>query len=79
MFQTTSSIEGQCLPVFIHEAHSRGTFIISLPDIHFSIEYPQSLTEEEQIETLVLHLFSMMDENQAEAVAGDIVHAISRK
>lgn len=79
MLQIQTSINDVMMPVFIVPHEERGTYIVSIPDMNFSLEYSQDLSEADQAEEIVLHLFNVMDEETCEAVARDITRATSTK
>ncbi|MCG1010000.1 hypothetical protein J4760_08205 [Salinicoccus sp. ID82-1] len=79
MQQIETHIEGQAIEAFIFMHDTRDTYIISIPDVNFSIEYSRSLDTKGQFEEIVVHLFNVMDEASCETVARDITEATSTK
>ncbi|MFA7744162.1 YueH family protein [Salinicoccus roseus] len=79
MLQIQTSINDVVMPVFIFPHEERGTYIVSIPDMNFSLEYSRTLSESDQAEEIILHLFNVMDEAACEAVARDITRATSTK
>lgn len=79
MQQIETHIEGRAVEVFIFTHDGRGTYIISIPDVNFSIEYSRTLPADEQMDAIVIHLFNVMDESSCEIVARDITEATSIK
>ena len=79
MLQIQTSINDARMPVFIFPHEERNTYIISIPDMNFSLEYSRDLSEADQAEEIVLHLFNVMDEETCEAVARDITRSTSTK
>ncbi|TDL93376.1 hypothetical protein ERX27_10630 [Macrococcus brunensis] len=55
--------------VYIHENKKEENFIVSIPDIFFSIQYDYDLYGESLIEHLYLHLFNILDEKEAGELA----------
>ncbi|MEJ7166044.1 YueH family protein [Staphylococcus capitis] len=50
----------------------RGLMIIAIPDIFWSTELPLDLTKDELHEELLMQLFNLYTENEADALARDI-------
>lgn len=55
--------------VYIHENKKDETFLISIPDIHFSIMFDYNLYGEALVDHLFLHLFNILDEEDAQELA----------
>lgn len=58
----------QC-KVYIHENKKEETFLVSIPDIFFSIQFDYNLYGESLVEHLYLHLFNILDEKEANQLA----------
>lgn len=52
------------------------SYIISIPDITFSMKVNQEVTEEELFEEVVMYLFAFMDQDASEAASSIICSAI---
>ena len=48
------------------------SYIISIPDITFSMKVNQEVTEEELFEEVVMYLFAFMDQDASEAASSII-------
>ncbi|GAB3063363.1 YueH family protein [Salinicoccus sesuvii] len=79
MRQIETHVEGRPILAFIYTHDTRETYIVSIPDINFSIEYDRTLPADEQVDLIVIHLFNVMDEASCESVARDITEATSIK
>lgn len=63
--------------VYIHENKKEELFVVSVPDIFFSIEFDYELYGESLIEYLHLHLFNTLDEHDAQLLAMRIAQWVS--
>ena len=52
------------------------SYIISIPDITFSMKVNQEVTEEELFEEVVMYLFAFMDQDESETASSIICSAI---
>ncbi len=60
--------------VFIYENKKEEYFVISIPDLFWSIQIDYDLFGESLIEHLYLHLFNVLDEEEANELANRISH-----
>ena len=77
MKKTMIDIAGSSAAVYIIE--DGGDFIISIPHINFSLACPAGLPPDARSETIVMHLFSMMDEDEAERIAAAVTQATAKQ
>lgn len=77
MKKTMIDFAGSDVPAYILE--DAGDFIISIPYINFSLAFEQELNRDDQTETIVAHLFHMMDEDQAEGIAEGITQVTAKQ
>ncbi|TDM14888.1 YueH family protein [Macrococcus bovicus] len=64
-----SNSENLSCKVYIYENKKEENFIVSIPDIFFSIQYDYDLYGESLIEHLYLHLFNILDDKEAQELA----------
>ncbi|TDM12428.1 YueH family protein [Macrococcus lamae] len=55
--------------VYIHENKKEETFLVSIPDIFFSIQFDYDLYGEALTEHLYVHLFNTLEEKEATELA----------
>ncbi|GGI38785.1 YueH family protein [Mammaliicoccus stepanovicii] len=58
--------------VYIYENKKEEYFVISIPDLFWSIKVDYDLYGESLIEHLYLHLFNVLDEDESEELANRI-------
>lgn len=58
--------------VYIYENKKEEYFVISIPDLFWSIEVDYDLYGESLVEHLYLHLFNVLDEDEANELANRI-------
>ncbi|KAA1042609.1 YueH family protein [Macrococcus equipercicus] len=64
-----SNSETLTVKVYIHENKKEETFLVSIPDIFFSIQFDYHLFGEALTEHLYVHLFNILDEKEAAELA----------
>lgn len=64
MLTTTVQFSGTGCTVYI--AKYEETYIISIPELAFSMQMKSSLTDEEMAEELIIHLFTLLNEDESE-------------
>lgn len=74
MLTTTVQFNGTAFTVYI--AEFEGTYIISIPELSFSMQMNNSLGDEEMADELVIHLFTLLDEDDSEHAAKVILSVI---
>lgn len=52
------------------------TYIISIPELSFSMQVSSDLKEEEMAEELIIHLFTVLDEDESEEASEAILSVI---
>lgn len=57
-------------------AEYKKTYIISIPELAFSMQMDNNLGEEEMADELIIHLFTLLDENESEYAGKAIQSAI---
>lgn len=74
MLTTTVQFSGTNCTVYIAEYEE--TYIISIPELAFSMQMHKSLEDEEIVDELIIHLFTLLDENESEYAAQAIQSVI---
>ncbi|MGO1923163.1 MAG: YueH family protein [Jeotgalicoccus sp.] len=74
MLTTTVQFSGTNSPVYIAEYEEN--YIISIPDLAFSMQVDNSLGGEEIVDELIIHLFTLLDEDESEHAAKAILSVI---
>lgn len=74
MLTTTVQFSGTNSPVYI--ADYEGNYIISIPELAFSMQMGNSLGGEEIVDELIIHLFTLLDEDESEHAAKAILSVI---
>ncbi|EKU48114.1 YueH family protein [Staphylococcus massiliensis] len=69
-----STSENYSARVFIYENKKEGFFVVSIPDLYWSLQINEDLYGEALTEHLVMHLFNVVDEEEAEVLALRITH-----
>ncbi|RXK18779.1 YueH family protein [Macrococcus sp. DPC7161] len=64
-----SNGENLTCKVYIHENKKEENFLVSIPDIFFSIQFDYDLYGESLVEHLYLHLFNILDHDDANELA----------
>ncbi|AVQ34538.1 hypothetical protein C7J88_10315 [Staphylococcus muscae] len=64
-----SHSEGYSAKVFIYENKKEDYFVVAVPDLHWSIMIDDTLFGEALTEHLMMHLFNVLDEDEAEVLA----------
>lgn len=72
-----SNSETLSCKVYIHENKKEELFVVSVPDIFFSIQFDYELYGEALIEYLYLHLFNTLDEQDAHLLAMRVAQWVS--
>lgn len=75
MLTTTVQFNGTAFTVYI--AEFEGTYIISVPELAFSMQTSNNLAFEEMADELIMHLFTLFDEDDSEHAAEVILSVIS--
>ncbi|SCS52391.1 YueH family protein [Staphylococcus caeli] len=65
--------------VYIYEQRDDQLLLIAIPDMNWSVEISEMSNQEDIHESLVIHLFTLLDESTAEQIAEDIVKWIFEK
>lgn len=74
MLTTTVQYSGTVSTVYISEYEE--TYIISIPELAFSMQMDNSLGDEEMADELIIHLFTLLDEDDSEHAAKVILSVI---
>ncbi len=74
MLTTTVQFSGTNSPVYIAEYEEN--CIISIPELAFSMQMDNSLGDEEIVDELIIHLFTLLDEEESEHAAKAILSVI---
>lgn len=74
MLTTTVQFSGTAFTVYI--AESEGSYIISIPELAFSMMMDNNLAFEEMADELIIHLFTLLDEDESEHAAKVILSVI---
>lgn len=74
MLTTTVQFSGTNSPVYI--AEYKETYIISIPELAFSMQVANSLGDKEIVDELIIHLFTLFDEEESEYAARAILSVI---
>lgn len=74
MLTTTVQFSGTVCTVYISEYEK--TYIISIPELAFSMQMDNSLGDEEMADELIIHLFTLLDEDDSEHAAKVILSVI---
>lgn len=69
-----SHSENYSAKVFIYQNKKEDYFIVSIPDLYWSIAIDNTLYGESLTEHLYMHLFNVVEENEAELLALRITH-----
>jgi len=64
-----SNSDSLTVKVYIHENKKEETFLVSIPDIFFSIQFDYELYGESLTEYLYMHLFNILVEQEANELA----------
>ena len=75
MLTTTVQFSGTNCTVYIAEYEE--TYIISIPELAFSMQMHKSLEDEEIVDELIIHLFTLFEEDESEHAAKVILSVIS--
>ena len=74
MLTATVQFSGRAFTVYI--AEFEGTYIISIPELAFSMQMDNNLAHEEMADELIIHLFTLLDEDESEHAAKVILSVI---
>lgn len=74
MLTKTVRFSGTECTVYIAEFEC--AYIISIPELAFSMQMNSDLTGEEMVEELIIHLFTLLDEDESEQAAKAILSVI---
>jgi|GEM_PF-1626059 hypothetical protein len=74
MLSATVKFKGTACETYIGEY--KETYIISIPELSFSMQMSSDLTEEEMAEELIIHLFTVLDEDESEEASEAILSVI---
>ena len=75
MLTTTVQFSGISFTVYIAEFEK--SYIISIPELAFSMQMANNLVFEEMADELIIHLFTLLDEEESEHTAKAILSVIS--
>lgn len=62
--------------VYIYDNKVGQCYMIALPDLNWSLEIDMSLNDDELKEEIVIHLFTLLDEETASRIADDLIQWI---
>ena len=74
MLTATVQFSGTAFTVYIAEFEE--TYIISIPELAFSMQTSNNLAFEEMADELIMHLFTLFDEDDSEHAAKVILSVI---
>lgn len=73
----TTTVQFSKTECTVYIAEFEGTYIISIPDLAFSMQIDNSLGDEEISDELIIHLFTLFEEDESEHAAKVILSVIS--
>lgn len=77
MLTTTVKFNGADYKVFIIEYEN--LYIISIPDLSFSMQLENDLKDVEMADEIIIHLFTLLDEEISVAASSQILSVIRNK
>lgn len=72
----TATVNFNDLTCKVYIVNYEDTYIISIPELAFSMQMEDKLTDDEMTEEMIIHLFTLFDESESEAAGEAILSVI---
>ena len=72
----TAAVKFNDISCRVYISNVEDTYIISIPVLAFSMQVDEQLTDDEMMEEIIIHLFTLFDENESKTAGKAILTVI---